>query len=136
VLLWQDRLQEALPYFRKALSISPEKGYIHTNIGVALSRMGESQNAEWFLKEARRLSPGNIWPLFCQVENSLRANDPAKAERYIREVLSLHSLKEVQESLDAIPIRRDIVPISYEMVGSAIKEAAMADSNRIVLKTR
>jgi tetratricopeptide (TPR) repeat protein len=136
VLLWQDHPQEALPYFRKALSISPEKGYIHTNIGVALSRMGECQNAEWFLKEARRLSPGNILPLFCQVENSLRANDPAKAERYIREVLSLHSLKEVQESLDAIPIRRDIVPISYEMVGSAIKEAAMADSNRIVLKTR
>lgn len=136
VLLWQDRPQEALPYFRKALSISPVKSYIHTNIGVALSRMGESQNAEWFLNEARRLSPGNILPLFCQVENSLRANDPAKAERYIREILSVHSPKEVQESLDAIPNRRGIAPISYEMIGSAIKKVAMADPARLVSKTR
>jgi tetratricopeptide (TPR) repeat protein len=136
VLLWQDRPLEALPYFRKALSISPMKSHIHTNIGIALSRIGASQNAEWFLNQARRLSPSNILPLFSQVENSLRARDPAKTKQYIQEIISLFSLKEVQASLEAIPNRRDIAPIAYEMIGAAIKEAADAESNQLVSTIR
>jgi protein O-mannosyl-transferase len=132
VLLWQDRPQEALEYFRKALSISPMKNYLYTNLGIALSRMGASRNAEWFLNQARRLSPGNILPLFALVENSLKANDPGRATQYIQDMLSFHSIKEVQESLESYPNRRDMPPISYEMISQAIKKAAFVDSKLLV----
>jgi protein O-mannosyl-transferase len=131
VLLWQDRPAEALSYLRKALSIAPWKSSIYLNIGVALSRMGASQNAEWFLNQARQLSTGDIVPLFFQVENSLRAKDTEKAKRYSRKILSLYSLKEVQECLDAIPNRRDIAPLSYVMIAPAIRDAAIEGSNQL-----
>jgi protein O-mannosyl-transferase len=131
VLLWQDRPAEALSYLRKALSIAPWKSSINLNIGVALSRMGASQNAEWFLNQARQLSTGDIVPLFFQVENSLRAKDTEKAKRYSRKILSLYSLKEVQKCLDAIPNRRDIAPLSYLMIAPAIRDAAIEGSNQL-----
>jgi tetratricopeptide (TPR) repeat protein len=131
VLLWQNRPAEALSYLRKALSIAPWKSSINLNIGVALSRMGASQNAEWFLNQARRLSTGDIVPLFFQVENSLRAKDTEKAKRYSRKIFSSYSLKEVQKCLDAIPNRRDIAPLSYVMIAPAIKDAAIEGSNQL-----
>jgi tetratricopeptide (TPR) repeat protein len=130
VLLWQDRPAEALSYLRKALSISPRNSSIYLNIGVALSRMGASRNAEWFLNQARQLSAGDITPLFFQVENSLRAKDTEKARRYSQEIFALYSLKEIQKCLDAIPNRRDIAPLSYDMIAPAIKDAAIEGSNR------
>jgi hypothetical protein len=82
--------------------------------------MGASRNAEWFLNQARRLSPGNILPLFALVENSLKANDPGKATRYIQDMLSFHSIKEIQERLESYPNRRDMPPISYELISKAV----------------
>ena len=131
VLLWQDRPAEALSYLRKALSISPWNSSIYLNIGVALSRTGASQNAEWFLNQARQLSTGDIIPLFFQVENSLRAKDTEKAKRYSQKIFSLYSLKEVQECLDAIPNRRDIAPLSHVMIAPAIRDAAIEGSNQL-----
>jgi tetratricopeptide (TPR) repeat protein len=131
VLLWQDRPQEALPFFRKALSLSPMKANVYKNIGVALSRLGATANAEWFLNRARRMSPGNMLPLLSQIENSLVANNPAKAERYIHELLSIYSLNEIQENLETIPKRRDIAPMFPEMIREAVNKAAFESQRRL-----
>jgi tetratricopeptide (TPR) repeat protein len=131
VLLWQDRPQEALSFFRKALSLSPMKANIHNNIGVALSRLGSTANAEWFLNRARRMSPGNMLPLLSQIENCLVANNPAKAERYIHELLSIYSLNEIQENLDTIPKRRDIAPMFPEMIRAAVNKAAFESKRKL-----
>ena len=76
-----------------------------------------------------------ILPLFFQVENSLRARDTEKAKRYSQKILSLHSLKEVQECLDAIANRRDIAPISYVMIAQTIRDAAIEGANQLGQKT-
>jgi tetratricopeptide (TPR) repeat protein len=131
VLLWQDRPQEALPFFRRALSLSPMKVNILNNIGVTLSRLGSTANAEWFLNRARRMSPGNMLPLLSQIENSLVANNPAKAERYIHELLSLYSLNEIQENLETIPKRRDIAPMFPEMIRGAVNKAAFESQRKL-----
>jgi tetratricopeptide (TPR) repeat protein len=131
VLLWQDRPQEALPFFRKALSLSPMKANTYNNIGVALSRLGATANAEWFLNRARRMSPGNMLPLLSQIENSLVANNPAKAERYINELLSIYSLNEIQENLETIPKRRDIAPMFSEMIRAAVNKAAFESQRKL-----
>lgn len=135
VLLWLDRPAEALTYLRKALSIAPMKSNIHVNIGIALSRVGAYQNAEWFLNQARRLSPKNMIPLFCQVENSLRERDTEKARRYARQLLADHRLEDLQKSLDEMPKRRDIAPLSYEMIVPAIREAANPGENQMSILT-
>jgi tetratricopeptide (TPR) repeat protein len=134
VLLWQNRPKEALPYLRKALSLAPWKSYLYINIGVALSRAGANQNAEWFLNQARRLSPGNIIAQFCQVENSLRGKDLEKARRYTQEILSLHSLKDIQDNLEAIPHRRDIAPVAYEVIRPVIQEALLKMSAHLAFR--
>ncbi len=123
VLLWQNRLEEALPYFRKALSISPGKSHLYVNMGVTLSRMGSTLNAEWFLNQARRFSTKNTIALFCQIENSLRAEDAAKVRRYSQEILNVLSMKEVQENLKLAPNRRDLPPIAFDIIGPVIQEA-------------
>jgi tetratricopeptide (TPR) repeat protein len=132
LLLWQNRPQEALPFLRKAQSISPKKSYIYINIGVALSRMGENEDAEWHFDEAIRLSPGSILPMFYRVENSLRANDPAKTHRYVKEMISIYGVKEVQENLKSIANRRDIAPISSDMINSAVTAAIGETPQRLV----
>ena len=131
VLLWQDRPQEALPFFRKALFLSPMNANIYNNIGVALSRLGATANAEWFLNRARRMSPRNMLPLLSQIENSLVANNSAKAERYIHELLSIYSLNEIQENLENIPKRRDIAPMFHELIRAAINKAAFESQRKL-----
>jgi len=123
VLLWQNRPEEALPYFRKALSISPGKSHLYVNMGVTLSRIGSTLNAEWFLNQARRFSTKNTIALFCQIENSLRAENAAKVERYSQEILNVLSMKEVQENLKLAPNRRDLPPIAFDIIGPVIQEA-------------
>jgi hypothetical protein len=77
------------------------------------------------------MSPGNMLPLLSQIENSLVANNPAKAERYIHELLSIYSLNEIQENLETIPKRRDIAPMFPEMIREAVNKAAFESQRRL-----
>lgn len=74
-------------------------------------------------------------PLFCQVENSLRERDTEKARRYARQLLADHRLEDLQKSLDEMPKRRDIAPLSYEMIVPAIREAANPGENQMSILT-
>jgi len=129
VLLWQNRPKEALPHLRQALSISPNKGSILLNIGVALTQMESGKNAEWFLRRASQSFPEDIIPLFCLIENRIRANDTIGARQYAKNLLSLHSLQSIKETLAELPENFRFAPVSWQLISPVIKEALVEFSN-------
>lgn len=135
VLLWQDRPEEALPYLRQALSISPNKGGVLLNMGVALSRAGSYQNAEWFLKRASRTFPKDIIPLFVLIENRIRANDIIGAKVYTKKLLTIHSLQVIRKNLAERSKNFSFAPVSKGLITPLIKETAIEMLENVWNKT-
>ena len=131
ILLWQGKYEEALPYFRKALSLAPNNSSILLNTGVALSLMGEHKNAEWFLQRAAKNSPNDIMVLFSQIENSLRAGDASGAEKYTEKLSALFSLKSIKAKLITISKDYHSAPVSKELIAPIIKKKLMEMSKEI-----
>ncbi len=131
ILLWQERPEKALPYFRKALSLSPNNSNVLLSMGVALSLMGEYKNAEWFLQRAAKNSPEDIVVLFSQIENSIRAGDTSNAEKYTEKLFALFSLKSIQAKLITISDDYHSAPVSKELIAPIIKKKLMEISKEI-----
>ena len=122
ILLWQKKADLALPYFQKALSLSPNKASILLNTGVTLSSMGNHKNAEWFLLRAVKNSPRDINSLFALIENCVRANDMQKAEKYTERLISSFSLDLVTRNLEILPVNYRFAPISKELIAPLIEK--------------
>jgi len=131
ILLWQERPEKALPYFRKALSLAPNNSSILYNMGVALSLMGKYKNAQWFLHRAVQNSPGAMVVLFSQIENSLRAGDVSDAEKYTERLFALFSLKSIQTKLKTILKDYHSAPVSQELIAPIIKKKLIEMSKKI-----
>ena len=131
ILLWQERPEKALPYFRKALSLSPNNSNVLLSTGVALSLMGKHKNAEWFMQRAAQNSPNDIMVLFSQIENSLRAGDVSGAEKYTERLFALFSLKSIKTKLKTISKNYHSVPVSKELIAPIIKKKLMEMSKEI-----
>ena len=131
ILLWQRRPEDALPYFRKALSLAPKNNSILLNTGVALSLMGKHNNAEWFMQRAAQNSPNDIMVLFSQIENSLRADDSLGAEKYTERLFTLFSLKSIQTKLKTISKDYHSAPVSLELITPIIKKKLIEMSKKI-----
>ncbi|OGP56743.1 MAG: hypothetical protein A2V65_09810 [Deltaproteobacteria bacterium RBG_13_49_15] len=130
ILLWQNRPDEALQFFRKALSINFQKSSILLNTGIALSRVGAFQNAEWFLNRAMQSSPGDMMPVFGLIENSIKSKNHRKAQNYARKLLSSFNLYDVNKNLAELKNNYVFAPISREIITPLIKKTAfeMTDS--------
>jgi len=124
ILLWQNRYEEALPFFREALSLSPNESSVLLNTGVTLSHLQSIKNAEWFLLRAAKTSPEDMMPYCYLIENALRANDFKQAHHYSKLLLSRHSFLSVQEFLDAPGNNLVFPPIDKNQISKIIKETA------------
>ncbi len=122
LLLWQEKPEEALPYFRKALSMVPRDSGTLLNTGAAYSHMGRHKNAELFLKHAARNSSCDMIIYFCLIENSLRAGDESSAGKYTEKLLASFSLKSIQNELERLPGNHRSVPVSRELIAPMIKK--------------
>jgi hypothetical protein len=56
-LMAEGRYQETLEVFQRALKLSPNYSYLHINLGVVYSQMGNPQQAEYHFKLALDLPP-------------------------------------------------------------------------------
>ena len=132
ILLWQNRPAEALDYLRKALAMAPNRGDILLNTGMSLSLMGNHKNGEWFLKRAAKNSPRDLTPLFCLIENSIRAGEILKASDYAEKLLSTFSVKSIMTHLKYREGNFRSVPVSKELVAPIIKNTLMKLSEDVV----
>ena len=64
----QNRLDEAIRHYREALRLTPGNPQIHSNLGDALVKQGQTAEAVRCYQEALRLNPGDP-----QIEAKLQA---------------------------------------------------------------
>jgi len=134
ILLWQKKPKEALRYFRKALSLAPNKSNILINTGVALSLMGSHKNAEWFLHRAAQNSiGGDIMIYFSLIENSLRADDVASADKYTEKLFASFNLKTIKANLNILSRNYRFAPVSQKLIAPIIKNKLMEISDNFKL---
>ena len=99
-MLWQNKPEDALLYFKKALNIEPNNRAVLLNTGVSLSLIGDNGNAELFLVRAAERSARDIRPVYALIENSVRAGDLQKAENYTEKMFAEFSIKTIMDGFD------------------------------------
>ncbi len=123
ILLWQDRPEQALVFFQKALKKDP---YNLPNIlmgtGCALSRIGEYKRAEWFYKFAQTKATLSIQTFFMLIENSLNAGMMEQAIQYARIMSSEFDIFSILRELKYSKDEYKTLPIDKAMIAPVIKK--------------
>jgi tetratricopeptide (TPR) repeat protein len=122
ILLKMNRPEEAILYLKKSLSSSPSYYQALINIGVALYQTGEYDRSREVLESAHAQQPGQGLPLFCLIENRLRANDADSAEAYLQKLFNSATLDEINMVLESIGKNPFLVPMSYDILAPFIEK--------------
>jgi Tfp pilus assembly protein PilF len=120
VLLKQNKPEEAAIYLRRALSISPRDRNAAINYGIALSLTGKTKRAEWVLSRSLKNTPADIVTLMCLIENSLRARNMQRLEKYLRILFFAFSAGDIQHFLQNVDVGNIDVPVSPKLLAPAI----------------
>lgn len=120
--LKQNDPAEALNYFRKSLQIFPTNSYIFLNIGACLNTMGHHFQANWFLRLSHQMSPDNIIPLFCLIDNDLTSENTVMLHRDTIYLLKRFSIDQIEEGLLRFSKEPLLPPVSTEALKSLISE--------------
>ena len=116
ILLWQKKYKKALVYFKKALALSPNRNDILLNAGVAFSRTGNYNAAERILEKVLKNSHENIMVFFSLIENSIRADKPADAEKYTKRLFTLFKIQTIENKLKGLQKNYRSAPISKSII--------------------
>ena len=116
ILLWQDKPQDSLVFFDKALEMEPDNKAVLVNKGVALGMLGETDKAEQILKKVANMSTTDLRPFFGLIENSVRAGDLPSAERYADNVFTDFSVQAIMQKVDALTENYRTAPMAADMI--------------------
>ena len=123
ILLWQNRPEEALVFFQKALKRDPyNMPKILISTGCALSRIGEYQRAEWFYKLAQANLPLSIQTFFMLIENSLKAGKMEQAIQYGKLIFSEFDIFSILRQLKQSENQHKTIPIDKALITPLIKK--------------
>jgi tetratricopeptide (TPR) repeat protein len=123
ILLKKGRPQQAIPFFRVAMSLAPNDRVVLFNLGVSLSRLGGYTNADWFLRRAHQMHPADALPIFCLLENSIRAKKGGKIRHYVQVLLNRYSPHQIHEMLGQIEKGHLFVPVATNLIAPHIPPA-------------
>lgn len=121
ILLWQDKPDEALSYFQKALARGPHRPNLLLNTGVALTRVESLENGRWFFQQAIKKSRGDLLPMLAMIENRTRAGDANRAAIYARHAISRYPVPVIYNRLENAGTDYRSAPISTEYIEPSIK---------------
>ncbi len=121
-LLRQKNPAEALNYFRKALQLFPSSSYSFLNIGSCLKIMGYHSQADWFFRQSHQMSPDNIIPLFCLIDNELTDGNTVLLHRDTNDLLKRYSLDQIEAGLLRFSGETLLPPVSTAAIKSLISE--------------
>jgi len=128
ILLWLERYEEALPYFKKAFPLLADKSSVILNSAVALSRSGRYDDAEKFLLEATEIFPADMTFYFAGIENSLRKREEDRARFYAQKMLTVFSEKEIMGGLESFTDNPKYAPLDAGHIGPLLDHMRRAKS--------
>lgn len=120
ILLWQNRPENALLYFRKAFRMAPWNQDIFLDIGRALSMGGHFRNAEWFLKKFYKNNYQNLFVSLCLIENSIEAGDMISAEKYAEKMLAHNDIVSINRTIGGLHRLYQSLPVSGDIIKPVI----------------
>lgn len=120
VLIKQHKPAEAVPYLRRALSISPGDRNSAVNYGIALSLTGKTKQAEWVLSRRLQNTAADIATLMCLDENSMRAQNMQGREKYLMKLFLAFSAGDIQHFLQNVDTGNIDVPVSTGFLAPVI----------------
>ena len=85
----QQRFDEAIELYRKAIELEPESGQVHNNLGFILERTGRLADALRHYQAATEVDPGYALAYFNLADGLLAINRPAEAAETYRAGLEL-----------------------------------------------
>lgn len=132
ILMKQGLTEDALEYFRNANKLSPQNVMIFVNIGTSFSMMGQYQKADWFLKQANQMTTGNIIPLFCLLDNHIKAGNGDALNTDVNELVKNFSIEYIQDTLQQLSHSKSMVPISTKAVSTFIAENLRSRSDTLL----
>lgn len=130
ILIKLGRPAEAIPSLQNALKAEPKFLKALVNLGIARYQIGQYEQAELTLLKAHLLSPSHGLPLFCLVENSLRANDTPIAAAYLQRLFDTISRDEIETVMASMEKDNNLAPISKKILGPVI-DRMMAQTAQI-----
>jgi len=131
ILLKQKKHSEAIEYFQKSLKIAPNFKTTLMYMGAALSLSGEYSRADWFFRRANNIPPESIMPLFCLIENSVKAGNMLNARRYTEKLLDLFNIIAVKDQLKRLSHDNLILPVSRMLIAEMIAKELLKRSKEI-----
>ncbi len=90
---------EALNYFRKALQLSPTNPLLFLHIGTCLNTMGHHSQANWFFRQSHLISPDDIIPVFCLIDNELTSGNTELLQRDMSYLLKRFGIEQIEAGL-------------------------------------
>jgi len=116
ILLKHNKPDKALEFFRKALKIDPEDPQTILHMGAALSLLGETDQAGWFIKRAIKIRPRDVRSHLLLIENSLRGKDYTAAGQYSEKMMDHFSMRQITTELRKRPNDSLSAPISKSIL--------------------
>ncbi len=123
ILLWQDKHDDAINYFQRALSRGGHSSSLYLNIGVTLTRLEKFENARWFLQRAVQKSPDDFYPLLALIENRSRVEDQDGADMYARQVVSSFPVGSIIDRIHNMEKDHRSAPLSAKRIDPIIRKA-------------
>ena len=135
ILLWLNKPEDALIYFRRAMRQGPPPPSLLLNIGVALTRLNSWNNGRWFLRIAAKQSPDDLLPLFELIENRVRAGDKFGAVHYAQLVSENFSASVIQAGLKSAEHDFRSAPLNPELITPLLKDALKSSVKDFIIQS-
>jgi len=131
ILLKQKKPGEAIEYFQKSLKIASSFKITLMYMGTALSLKEKYKKADWFLRRADNIQPKSIMPLFCLIENSVKAGNMLNARRYSEKLLDSFSIIAVKDQFKRLSHDNLMLPVSRKLIAQIIAKELLERSKEI-----
>lgn len=134
IRLWQGQYHQAYDNLKAALKIVAEKKELvptdlFLNIGVTLSRQGNTRLSDEALNELKQLIPDDPAVYLALIENSLRAENPEAAGNYLSQMLMKLDADAVRSYLEFRRDNRQFPPLSYSIIGPYLTDHLEPDND-------
>ena len=124
IFLRQNRVDEAIPFFRQALIIDPGSKKALSNLATALYLKGDAMLSDALFTRYLTRYPEDITIHLRRLENSIKAAYAKKTTLYIDSILKMFPLQEVKARIEADQTSDIVYPLNGSLLSPAIQDRA------------